>query len=42
VSTPKAAKRLRYPVSRYDQRSAMLFLVPMMAVLAVVAVFPVL
>lgn len=33
--------RLRFPVSRYDQRSAMLFLVPMMAVLAVVAVFPV-
>jgi multiple sugar transport system permease protein len=34
--------RLRFPVSRYDQRSAMLFLVPMMIVLAVVAVFPVL
>ena len=32
---------LRFPVSRYDQRSAMLFLAPMMAVLAVVAVFPV-
>ncbi len=33
---------LRFPVSRYDQRSAMLFLAPMMVVLAVVAVFPVL
>lgn len=31
-----------YPVSRYDQRSAMLLLAPMMLVLAVVAVFPVL
>lgn len=31
----------RFPVSAYDQRSAMLFLVPMMVVLAVVAVFPV-
>lgn len=30
------------PVSRYDQRTAMLFLAPMMIVLAVVAVFPVL
>ena len=28
-------------MNRYDQRSAMLFLVPMMAVLAIVAVFPV-
>lgn len=36
-----SSPRLRFPVSRYDQRSAMLFLVPMMAVLAVVAVFPV-
>jgi multiple sugar transport system permease protein len=36
-----SSTRLRFPVSRYDQRSAMLFLVPMMAVLAVVAVFPV-
>ena len=33
---------LRYPVSAYDQRSAMLFLAPMMLVLLVVAVFPVL
>ena len=40
-ATPIAKARLRFPVSRYDQRSAMLFLVPMMAVLAVVAVFPV-
>ncbi|MBE0546408.1 MAG: sugar ABC transporter permease [Rubrivivax sp.] len=37
-----SAPRLRFPVSRYDQRSAMLFLVPMMVVLAIVAVFPVL
>jgi multiple sugar transport system permease protein len=36
---PSAAPR--FPVSAYDQRSAMLFLVPMMVVLAVVAVFPV-
>lgn len=36
-----AAARPRFPVSRYDQRSAMLFLLPMMAVLAIVAVFPV-
>lgn len=35
------SSRLRFPVSRYDQRSAMLFLLPMMLVLAVVAVFPV-
>jgi multiple sugar transport system permease protein len=33
---------LHYPVSAYDQTSAMLFLAPMLAVLAVVAVFPVL
>lgn len=31
----------RYPVSAYDQRSAMLFLAPMMLVLLAVAVFPV-
>ena len=37
-----ASPRLRFPVSRYDQRTAMLLLVPMMIVLAVVAVFPVL
>jgi len=33
---------LPQPVSAYDQRSALLFLAPMLAVLAVVAVFPVL
>lgn len=33
---------MRLPVSRYEQRSAMLLLVPMMIVLGVVAVFPVL
>ncbi len=33
---------MRLPVSRYEQRSAMLLLVPMMVVLGVVAVFPVL
>ena len=33
---------MRYPVVGYDQKSAMLFLAPMLAVLAVVAVFPVL
>ena len=32
---------LPQPVSAYDQRSALLFLAPMLAVLAVVAVFPV-
>jgi multiple sugar transport system permease protein len=35
-------RRLGAPVSAYDQRSAMLFLSPMMIVLLVVAVFPVL
>jgi multiple sugar transport system permease protein len=35
-------RRLGAPVSAYDQRSAMLFLAPMMVVLMVVAVFPVL
>lgn len=33
---------MRLPVSRYEQRSAMLLLVPMMVVLGVVAIFPVL
>ena len=37
----RPGRGLRLPVNRYDQRSAMLFLVPMMAVLAIVAVFPV-
>lgn len=35
-------KALRYPVSAYDQKSAMIFLVPMMLVLMVIAVFPIL
>lgn len=35
-------KALRYPVSAYDQKSAMLFLAPMMLVLMVIAVFPIL
>ena len=35
-------KALRYPVSAYDQRSAMLLLAPMTLVLMVMAVFPVL
>lgn len=34
-------KALRYPVSAYDQKSAMIFLVPMMLVLMVIAVFPI-
>lgn len=33
---------IRYPVSAYDQKSAMLFLAPMMVVLTIVAVFPIL
>ncbi len=33
---------IRYPVSAYDQKSAMLFLAPMMVVLSIVAVFPIL
>ncbi len=37
-----ARNPLRYPVSAYDQRSAMLFLALMMLVLLVVAVFPIL
>ena len=37
-----ARGRFRYSVSSYDQRSAMLFLAPMMLVLLAVAVFPVL
>ena len=35
-------KALRYPVSAYDQKSAMIFLAPMMLVLMVIAVFPIL
>src|SRR5665647_781052 len=43
---PPPAPRKRWrpfgqPVSAYDQKSAMLFLAPMMLVLSVVAVFPV-
>lgn len=34
-------RAIRLPVSHYDQRTAMVFLAPMMVVLAVVAVFPV-
>ena len=41
VSRPRSGW-LRYPSSAYDQRSAMLFLAPMIAVLMTVAVFPVL
>jgi multiple sugar transport system permease protein len=41
-STRLARGGFRQPVSAYDQKSAMLFLSPMLAVLAVVAVFPVL
>lgn len=33
---------IRYPVSAYDQKSAMFFLAPMVVVLSVVAVFPIL
>jgi len=33
---------IRHPVSAYDQKSAMLFLAPIMVVLTVVAVFPIL
>lgn len=40
---PRAARgSVHYLVSAYDQKSALLFLSPMLAVLAVVAVFPVL
>lgn len=39
---PKRRPWLTLPSSRYDQHSAMLFLAPMMAVLMIVAVFPVL
>jgi multiple sugar transport system permease protein len=44
MSTPTPAPRrgIRYPVSSDDQKSAMLFLTPMMVVLSVVAVFPIL
>jgi multiple sugar transport system permease protein len=38
----KFSRALRYPVSAYDQKSAMIFLAPMMVVLCVVAVFPIL
>lgn len=43
MKNPIAALRsaFRHPVSAYDQKSAMLFLTPMMVVLMVVAVFPV-
>lgn len=34
-------KALRYPVSAYDQKNAMIFLAPMMLVLMVIAVFPI-
>ncbi len=40
---PRAARlAVRYPVSAYDQKTALLFLAPMLVVLAVIAVFPVL
>ena len=44
VAMPAGAARgaFRHPVSAYDQRSAMLFLAPMMLVLLAVAVFPIL
>ena len=44
MSNPiKALSRaIRHPVSAYDQKSAMLLLMPMMVVLIVVAVFPIL
>jgi len=41
VTAGAARGAFRYPVSAYDQRSALLFLAPMMLVLLVVAVFPV-
>ncbi len=43
MKNPIAAMRnaFRNPVSAYDQKSAMLFLTPMMVVLCIVAVFPV-
>ena len=41
VRRASKAPRLRFPSSAYDQKSAMLFLAPMMGVLMVVAVFPV-
>lgn len=37
----KFSRALRPPVSAYDQKSAMIFLAPMMVVLCVVAVFPI-
>ena len=42
AQTRAVRRSLRYPVSAYDQKSALLFLTPMLVVLAVVAVFPVL
>jgi multiple sugar transport system permease protein len=42
AGVPPSAGRFRYPVSAYDQRSAVLLLAPMMLVLLAVAVFPVL
>ena len=36
------SRAIRYPVSAYDQKSAMFFLAPMFVVLSVVAVFPIL
>lgn len=41
ATAARPGRVLRLPVSRYDQRAAMLFLVPMMTVLAIVAMFPV-
>lgn len=43
MSKTQALRRMiRYPVSAYDQKSAMFFLAPMMVVLSIVAVFPIL
>lgn len=43
MSKTQALRRMiRYPVSAYDQKSAMFFLAPMMIVLSIVAVFPIL
>lgn len=42
AQTRAARKSVHYTVGAYDQKAAMLFLSPMVAVLAVVAVFPVL
>jgi len=40
--TPALRRLIGRPVSAYDQKSAMLFLAPMMVILTVVAVFPIL